>query len=102
MFNERVFNKMKTGSYLINTARGKIVDEAELQRALERNAIAGYAADVLDGELFFGQRKVTHPLIDYAKKHDNVIITPHIGGATREAWTAVDVFIARKVAASLS
>ena len=93
---------MKPGSYLINTARGKIFDEAALLRALERNVIAGYAADVLDGELAFGKTGVTHPLINYAKKHDNIIITPHIGGATREAWAAVDVFIARKVAAALS
>jgi len=97
LFNAAAFEKMKKTAYLINTSRGRIVDEAALIASLERQAIAGYATDVLGGELAFTEGHAFHPLIAYAKKHQNVIITPHIGGATVESRSATDIFIANKI-----
>lgn len=88
MFSERVFAAFKPGAYFVNTARGELVDTQALIEALERGHVGGAALDVLDGEFDpeFASSAAAHPLVEYAKKHDNVIITPHIGGSTRDAW----------------
>jgi D-3-phosphoglycerate dehydrogenase len=99
MFGTREFELMKNSAYLINTSRGKIVDEAALLKALERGDIAGYACDVMADALAFEQSgKAAHPLIEYAKNHRNVLIVPHTGGMTVESREATDIFIARKLA----
>jgi len=92
---------MKKGALLINTARGKIVNEAALIHSLETGAIGGYATDVLYDELEFEGSTAKSPLIEYAKTHSNVIITPHIGGTTVESREATDIFIAQKLAEHL-
>ena len=102
MIGEKELNLMKEGAILINTSRGKVVDEAAILQALEQNILAGYATDVLADELQFEQDRAESALIEYAKTHDNVIITPHIGGATVEARTATDLFIAEKLKQAIS
>lgn len=101
MFNAGVFKQMKKSAYLINTSRGKIVNENDLLETLTQENLAGYATDVLEGELDFGSEFSNHPLVEYAKTHQNVIIVPHIGGMTHEARRDTDLFIARKLAAYL-
>ena len=96
LFDARAFAQMKPAALLINTARGSIVNEADLLAALKSGTLGGFAADVLADELSFDGRAVA-PLITYAQSHDNVIITPHIGGMTAESREATDVFIAGKV-----
>jgi D-3-phosphoglycerate dehydrogenase len=93
LFNSDAFMHMKSSSYLINTSRGKIVDENALILALESKDIAGYATDVIEDE-YSGD---VSPLVEYSKTHSNVIITPHIGGMTREARESTDVFMAKKI-----
>lgn len=97
MFNAKVFEQMKSTAFLINTSRGQIVDESALLAALATGTIAGYATDVLANELSFPDSLAENPLITYAREHDNVIITPHIGGMTVEAREATDIFIAKKI-----
>ena len=75
--------KMKKGAVLINTSRGAIVDEAALLEALEKGHLSSAAVDVIDGEWQENLRE--HPMIAYARAHDNLIITPHIGGVTYES-----------------
>lgn len=83
LFDERVFRKMKEGSVLINTSRGAIIDEDALLAALETGHLAGAGLDVIDGE--WRKDLHQHPLIQYANEQDNLIISPHIGGVTRES-----------------
>ncbi len=97
MFNKNVFSKMKPGASIINTSRGKIVNETDLLEALTSGQIGGYATDVLADELSFGKSGfVDYPLVEYAKKNSNVIIVPHVGGMTHESRDATDIFIAEK------
>ena len=88
LFNKGVFSKFKKGSYFINTARGEVVDSEALIEALENGIIKGAALDVLDGEFEsdFSGRVLFHPLVQYAKTHNNLLITPHIAGSTEDAW----------------
>ncbi len=88
---------MRPDAVLINTARGAIVDEASLLAALQHQHIAGAALDVLAGESE-APPSAEHPLIQYAQAHRNLIITPHIGGATYESMQNTEVFMARKLA----
>lgn len=97
LFDERAFKKMKQGAYLVNTARGAIVNEVDLISALENKTIAGYATDVLAGETEFGNDASGSRLVAYAKTHNNVVLTPHIGGYTLESRAATDILIAKKV-----
>lgn len=97
MFNEPVFKQMKASAYLINTARGAIINERDLLTALENKTISGYSADVLSGEIEFKKDASDQILVKYAKNHDNIIITPHIGGYTAESRAMTDVIIAKKV-----
>ncbi|MBD3419774.1 MAG: D-2-hydroxyacid dehydrogenase [Chitinivibrionales bacterium] len=77
IINETTLSLMKTGALLINTSRGRLVDESALVPALNAGAIAGAGLDVLASE----PPPVNHPLFS-AK---NCIITPHCAWATRES-----------------
>ena len=76
LFDKNVFRKMKKSSFLINTARGKIVNEYHLTSALENKIIAGAGLDVFELEPI-GKH---HPLT----KIENVSLAPHIGSSTKE------------------
>jgi D-3-phosphoglycerate dehydrogenase / 2-oxoglutarate reductase len=77
LIGERQFSLMRKSAYLVNLARGGVVDEDALYRALSERRIAGAAIDVLETE----PPRKDHPLL----RLDNVLLTPHVGGSTREA-----------------
>ncbi|MCW1404465.1 NAD(P)-binding domain-containing protein [Novosphingobium sp. MW5] len=80
LIDARRLDLMKPGAFLINTARGEVVDEAALVEALIFDAIGGAALDVFDGE----------PNINPALLQcDGVVLLPHLGSATREAREAM-------------
>ncbi len=95
IINSAFIDQMKPDSCLINTSRGDVLDQKALLEALENNKIAGAALDVLEEE-YEGDIK-SSPLIDYARSHDNLIITPHIGGATYESMHKTEIFMAEKL-----
>ena len=95
MFSREAFGKMKPGAVLINTSRGAIVDETALLEGLESGRIAAAGLDVIHGEWMDDITK--HPLVRYAQSHDNLVITPHVGGATVESIAGARTFMARKL-----
>jgi len=80
MINKETLAKMKRGSFLVNTARGPIVDEHDLVEALRSGHLAGAALDVYDNEPNIDPELIGMP---------NVITTPHIASATYEARGAM-------------
>ncbi len=98
LFNKETLSSMKKGASLINTSRGKIVEELDLIAMIDTGWLGGYATDVLDGEITFdGTNCSSHPLVKFAQNHPNVIIVPHIGGMTFESRRDTDVFMAEKL-----
>ena len=88
LFNATTFKQMKANAWLINAARGPIVDEAALVTALQKGDIAGAALDVYEHE----------PAVEPAlKTMENVILTPHIGNATVEARDQMAEIVASNV-----
>ena len=80
MINKETLLKMKKGSFLINTARGPIVDEHDLVESLRSGHLSGAALDVYDNEPNIDPELIGMP---------NVITTPHIASATYEAREAM-------------
>lgn len=101
LLREKHFRRMKPTAYFINTARGEIVDEAALLKALKNKWIAGAGLDVIWNERGDGKHLKGNPLLAYAKTHRNLIIVPHIGGATYEAMAVTEDFIANLVKKAL-
>jgi len=93
--NRELLSYAKTGVVFINTSRGGIWDENAIAENLFINRIHGVAVDVLGDE--FDVAKITvNPLTALAKKGYNIIITPHISGATFESMAMTEDFIAQK------
>lgn len=88
--------KMKDGVILVNTSRGKLIDEDALLEALRRGKIGGFGADVIVGE--WRDDLDQHPLIQYARDHDHVVIVPHLGGVTHESQALSHLFVVEKLA----
>jgi len=82
MIDKVCFNMMKKDVVLVNTARGDMVNELDLVSFLQSNPDARIATDVLANEI---KNRENSPLLKYALKSEQVIITPHIGGMCREA-----------------
>ena len=84
------------GAVIVNTSRGQLIDEFALIQALKNKKLAGAALDVVAQERKNDNRQKS-PLLDYAGNHDNLLITPHIGGATYESMAKTEVFMAHKL-----
>ena len=84
---------MKKGAYLLNNARGSIVDLNALRSAIESGYLAGAAVDVFPDEPAKSGESFSSPL----QGLDNVILTPHVGGSTIEAQKAISLDIATKI-----
>jgi len=82
MIDAKSFSKMKNNVLLINTSRGDIVKEIDLVNFLKNNSGSKVGTDVLANEI---KNRLNSPLLAYAQKSNQVIITQHIGGMTRDA-----------------
>ncbi len=90
LMNAARFAVMKPGAFLINTARGDVVDEAALISALEQGKIRGAGLDVYEAEPNIPER---------LRAMDNVVLLPHLGSATEETRTAMGMKVADNVIA---
>lgn len=97
MIGAKEISAMKKTAILINTARGAVVDELALAKALSEKWIAGAGLDVFEDEtrLVTESEKILYSL-------DNVVLTPHIASATVEARTAMSKTAAENIIAALS
>ncbi|MDQ3462745.1 MAG: ACT domain-containing protein, partial [Actinomycetota bacterium] len=93
MIDEAAFRAMKPSAFLINIARGGVVDEAAMIRALREGRIAGAALDV-----FATEPTTSSPLFGL----DSVVVTPHLGASTAEAQDKAGVTIAEQVILALA
>lgn len=88
LINEEMLSKMKTSAYIINCARGGVVDEKALYNALKENKIAGAALDVYEEE-----PAKNNPLFEL----DNAVFTPHIGASTKEGQIRAGTICAEQI-----
>ena len=94
MIAKAQLDAMKDGAILINASRGTVVDIEALAQALESKKIAGAAIDVFPVEPKSNNEEFFSPLRGF----DNVILTPHIGGSTKEAQANIGLEVATKLA----
>jgi D-3-phosphoglycerate dehydrogenase len=92
LIGEHELSMVKEGARLVNTARGGIVDEAALLKALEDGRLAGASLDV-----FANEPTTRSPLFEL----DNVVVTPHLGASTAEAQDKAGMTVAEMVALAL-
>ncbi|MEK6899707.1 MAG: hydroxyacid dehydrogenase, partial [Nanoarchaeota archaeon] len=90
--NKDKLKLMKPNAIILNCSRGEVISEPDLISALEQKKIAGAALDVFSAEPL----PTDSHLINYAKKHNNLILTPHIAGSTKEAIHEAGMFVAKK------
>ena len=93
LINKRTLTRMKRSAILVNTARGALVDEEALAWALSERLIAGAALDVFERE------PADQPAF---KDFENVLLSPHLGSATRETRTAMAELAVRNTLAVLA
>jgi D-3-phosphoglycerate dehydrogenase len=93
LFNAEVFRRMKPTAYLINTARGPLVDEAALAQALDQRQLGGAALDVVEKEPFSNTALLGR---------DNLILTPHTGFYSEESLVDLQTRAAEEVVRVLS
>jgi D-3-phosphoglycerate dehydrogenase len=91
-FDRNCFRRMKPDSFFVNTARGELIDEGALIDGLRSGRLAGAALDVVTHE--WSADKTAHPLVKYASRHSNLLLTPHIGGCTAESMSQAETFLA--------
>ena len=95
IINGEALKMLPKNAWLINTARGDLVDEEALVSALKSQKLAGAALDVVKHEREINLAE--SEIIRYARNHSNVIITPHIGGATFDSMASTEIFMANKL-----
>ncbi|XP_061355947.1 D-3-phosphoglycerate dehydrogenase 2, chloroplastic-like [Gastrolobium bilobum] len=94
IFNDNTFAKMKKGVRIVNVARGGVIDEDALLKALDNGIVAQAALDVFTEEPPSKDNKLV--------LHENVTVTPHLGASTKEAQEGVAIEIAEAVVGALN
>ena len=95
-FKLNLFKKMKKNCVIVNTSRGEVINQEDLLYALKKKIISGAALDVIDNEYDL-ESGSNLKIINYLKSHDNLIITPHIGGLTKDSLQKSEGFIVDKL-----
>ena len=103
LVSREILQALPRGALVVNTARGELLDVNALVDLLSSGHIHAAALDTVDGEYNtdfledFGSSR----LAVYARDHDNLVLTPHIGGSTLDAWSETEHFVIMKAARTL-
>ncbi|MEG3618574.1 D-isomer specific 2-hydroxyacid dehydrogenase family protein [Magnetovibrio sp. PR-2] len=103
LVSRSVLEKLPKGAMVVNTARGELLDTEALLDMLESGHLYAAGLDTIDGEYdpefsnHFGDSRIAR----YAREHDNLVLTPHIGGSTTDAWLETERFVIIKAAKAL-
>jgi len=96
MINKDIFKLMDKTAILINTSRGEVINEKALLDSLKKNNIQAAAVDVVKDEHKI-KKSNKNKLIEYAKKNNNLIITPHMAGVSYDSETKAGLFAIDKI-----
>jgi lactate dehydrogenase-like 2-hydroxyacid dehydrogenase len=93
LVNHDVIASMKNGSYIVNTSRGELLDWRAAEKAILSKKLAGLATDVLENEfeMDFEKKFPKSDFLEFARNNSNVLVTPHIGGSTIDAWRETEI-----------
>ncbi|MBM3555576.1 MAG: hydroxyacid dehydrogenase, partial [Alphaproteobacteria bacterium] len=103
LVSRAVLETLPRGAMVVNTARGELLDLDALLDLLESGHLAAAALDTIDGEYDpeFSRTFAESRVARYARGHDNLVLTPHIGGSTLDAWSETQRFVILKAARAL-
>ena len=85
--------------WVMNTARGEVVDQTALVQALQVGTVRGAALDVLDNEKLNSLSRAQQATFDFLKSAPNVVLTPHVGGWTFESYVRINEVLVEKIRA---
>lgn len=106
--NQERLRLLPRGAVVLNTARGEVLDNAELLKLLQEGHLAGAAVDVLPGDAHWPEKvpvdadSASAALLDYARQSNRLLITPHIGGYAEQALHSTRAFMVEKFLKELS
>jgi D-3-phosphoglycerate dehydrogenase len=103
LVSRAVLEALPRGAMVVNTARGELLDSDALIDLLEAGHLGAAALDAVEGEYepSFSDRFAASRIARYAREHDNLVLTPHIGGSTLDAWHETERFVIEKAARAL-
>jgi D-3-phosphoglycerate dehydrogenase len=88
--------------WVMNTARGEVMDQAALVQSLRAGTVRGAALDVLDNEKLQSLSLAQQATFDYLKTSPNVVLTPHVGGWSFESYARINEVLVEKIRAFLA
>jgi len=99
--NEQFFTSFKKSIWVLNTARGEVIDQTALVKLLQAGKIKGAALDVLENEKLKTLNPQQQLNFEYLSQAENVILTPHIGGWTHQSYVKINEVLVQKIKAFL-
>ena len=96
LINKQTLKIIKKNCFIINTSRAEIINQKDLILILKKNKIGGFASDFLE-QKNLKYTNSSKKIINLAKIKKNIILTPHIGGATKESLTKTEEFVFKKL-----
>ena len=97
--NESVLGGFAKPIWVVNTARGEVLDHAALVQGVQAGNVRGAALDVLDNEKLNTLSPVQQATFDFLKVAPNVVLTPHVGGWTHESYVRINEVLVEKIRA---
>ena len=97
--NEALLAGFAQPLWLLNTARGEVLDHAALVRWLQRGTVRGAALDVLENEKLDRLSLQQQVTLAYLQQADNVVLSPHIGGWTHQSYARINEVLVQKISA---